>query len=540
MKFKTLLTIAGLAISSASFASGGNPVDDAANAWEAKALRLQSQIDLHSPMSKNNILGTHNSYNSAEYADDGYVRYVDPQQKHTIKEQLRLGARFIELDVHWYVNASNWRYHLMLCHGQDDHMGCGVSDRFFHEGLQEVREWLESSESNDQVIILYIEDHSNDVHDQMYSQLMDKIGPWIYKSNGCGAIPSTLTKADVLNAGAKVVIQKDGREGVSHCSWHEGLRNTVFTSLGDIDRVWEDRTIIGDLFGGVNPDTDYISASDVKNFFEAGRNIVNLDDMTYDDGRNAAAIWSWNTNEPNNANNAEDCAIMLNNGRWADVGCGDNRIHPYSCNEAGTENWGISSSTGKYSGGESACQAKGSNWHFKTPTNAKYNKAVRDAANAAGQDRVWLAITDAGQEGKWTDPNNTFPVFSQYRELKDGRTGRCMGIAGGNTANGTNVVLWDCVGNADNQKWKYDAANGFLRNKTGKCLDNRGQAYNGGEIVIWDCVDSNNLRFDWVGNSLRNRHNNNIAVDAYGTDNGSNIGQWGYHGGSNQQWYWGN
>jgi hypothetical protein len=394
VKFKTLLTLAFLVISSASFAGIGNE----ANSWESKTLRLQNQIDLHSPMSKNNILGSHNSYNSSEYANDGYLRYIDPQQKHTIKEQLQLGARFIELDLHWKLNLSDWRYHLLLCHGGV----CSGNDKFFHEGLQEIKEWLESPESKEQVVILYIEDHAIDHHDKMYEALMSKIGSYVYKSNGCQSIPSHLTKAQVLKADAQVVLWKDGG-----CSDNANMKNTAFTGLGSIDRVWEDRTVIGAVFDTARD--GLIDATDVKALFNLGRNLVNLDDFTHDD-RQAAAIWSWDNNEPNNSHN-EDCAIMLNNGRWADVSCVDNSMYPYACNQAGTENWGITvSETGVYSDGEAACLNLGATWHFKTPTNAKYNKAVRSAANSAGYERVWLAITDVNKEGDWTDPGNTFPA----------------------------------------------------------------------------------------------------------------------------------
>lgn len=401
---KLLLSLAGLTLSASVFAGGGspasNPIDDFSNSWTGKTLRLQSQIDRHSAISTNNILGSHNSYNSSEYADDGYPRYLDPQQKHTLKEQLRLGARFLELDVHWTINSSNWRYHLVLCHGQDSHLGCSLNDKFLTQGLQEVREWLQSSESNGQVIILYIEDHSENKHSAMYSQLNDKIGSWVYRSNGCNSVPANLTKDDVLDAGKKVIIWKDGRSSSANCSADNNLKNMVFTSLGSIDRIWEDRTIIGGIFGG---DKDSIEVNDVRNYFALGRNIVNLDDMTHNDGRNAAAIWSWNTNEPNNSGN-EDCALQLNNGRWADVGCGDNRVHPFSCTQPGTANWSISAVNGTYSSGASACAALGSSWKFAVPTNAKYNKIIRDAANAAGASRVWLNINDQASEGNWVTP----------------------------------------------------------------------------------------------------------------------------------------
>jgi hypothetical protein len=393
MKFKTLFTLAGLALSTVSSADIGSE----ASSWESTALRLQNQIDLHSPMSKNNILGSHNSYNSSEYADDGYLRYIDPQQKHTIKEQLQLGARFIELDLYWKFNWSDWRYHLILCHGDV----CSGNDRFFEEGLEEMKQWLESAESKDQVVILYIEDHATGKHSTMYSELMSGIGSYVYKSNGCKSIPSSLTKADVLNSGAKVVVWKD-----AGCSDNSDMNSTVFTGLGSIDRVWEDRTVIGAVFD--NADDGLIDATDVSEMFKLGRNLVNLDDFTYDN-RQTAAIWSWKVNEPNNNTSNEDCALMLNSGKWADVGCSDNRIHPYSCNETNTENWDITMNTGTYAGGEAACQYLGANWHFKTPTNAKYNNDIRSAANDAGYGRVWLAISDAKKEGDWTDPTNIFP-----------------------------------------------------------------------------------------------------------------------------------
>lgn len=126
----------------------------------------------------------------------------------------------------------------------------------------------------------------------------------------------------------------------------------------------------------------------------------------------------------------------------------------------------------------------------------------------------------------------------EYRQLKNAKTGLCMDVAGANNSNGTNVQQWQCVAGVPQQLWKYEASTGFLRNKMGKCLDNTGNAANNGKVQIWDCVNSNNLRWDWVGNTLRSRHNNNIAVDAYGSGNGANIGQWTYHGGDNQRWNW--
>ncbi len=525
----------GMAATSNAIAMSAVPViDDVAdfnNSWAGKALQMQRDLDLHEPMSENNILGTHNSYNSEVYRD--IDSYIDPQQKHSIYDQLRLGARFIELDAHWTyeIDGFDWGNNLLLCHSGigknfgDVHVGCSLTDRKLTEGLQEVRNWL--NENPAEVIILYIEDHTDGKHQELLNALNSKLSGKIYASGGCKNIPAALSRADVLQAGKQVVLWKD-----SGCSSNTGLQNMAFTGLGAIDRIWEDRTSIGAIGafftgGSVNK----IEAADVTQAFKNGGNIVNLDDMTHNDGRLQAAVWSWDVNEPNNHGGNQDCAVQWGNGRWDDTDCGNSYF--YACKNTADGSWNLSSYTGAWSGGVQACQVLGGDYVFSVPTNSKDNEALKTAKG--GNTYVWLNYHDRAVEGNWQPPQGK----GLYRELRDGRSNHCLDVEGGNTANGTNVRLWDCNG-SNAQKWVYDAANGYLRSALGKCLDNRGQAYNGGEIVIWDCVDSNNLRFDWVGTSLRNRHDGNIAVDAYSDYSGAEVGQWNYHGGNNQQWYWGN
>jgi 1-phosphatidylinositol phosphodiesterase len=131
---------------------------------------------------------------------------------------------------------------------------------------------------------------------------------------------------------------------------------------------------------------------------------------------------------------------------------------------------------------------------------------------------------------------------NDYRELRDARTGKCLDFEGVTPANGKKAILWDCAGVAW-QKWSYDASTGLLRNKANPdyCLDNMGQPYSGGGIHMWQC-DENNINQQWnfVGDQLVPRSNTAIAVDAYGTDNGSQVALWSTHGGANQKWTWGN
>ncbi|WP_161787409.1 ricin-type beta-trefoil lectin domain protein [Endozoicomonas numazuensis] len=524
--------IGGLAVSAQA-----DTISDFEKSWTSQALAMQRQLDNHSPIINNNILGTHNTYNSEVYRNA--LRYHDPQQKFSIYDQLRMGARFIELDAHWtaHTHGAPWKWgtELLLCHSGigkelgDLDIGCSLKDRRLTDGLQEARQWLDSNPN--EVIILYIEDHTNGKHSVLRQQLNSKLGGKIFQSGGCKAIGDTLTKSQVLEAGKQIILWKD-----KGCANDGELANMAFNGLGKVSRIWEDGTTVAkivDLFtngGGV----DRIEAHEVAESFAKGVNIVNLDDMTPGD-RVDAAVWSWAKNEPNNHNGNQHCAVSTMSGRWDDQSCSAN--YYFACQSNDTGEWALSFRTGAWNQGSQACGELG-NYRFSVPTNSQENEKLK--AIKGSMFNVWLNYHDQGQEGAWQIPGQkAYPLLAGFRELRDQRSNLCLDVEGGNRDNGTNVRLWECNG-SDAQKWTYDSANGFLRSKLGKCLDNRGQTFSNGEIVIWECLDNNNMRFDWVGNSLRSRHNGSIAVDAYGDWKGAQVGQWQYHGGSNQQWQWGN
>lgn len=127
-----------------------------------------------------------------------------------------------------------------------------------------------------------------------------------------------------------------------------------------------------------------------------------------------------------------------------------------------------------------------------------------------------------------------------YRELRDARSGKCLDFSGSVPDYGKEAILWDCA-DVDWQQWHYDAVSGLLRNKANPdfCLDNKGERYAGGSVHLWLCTEGSiNQQWDFIGNTLRPRVNHDIALDAFATENGSQIGQWNVHGGDNQQWRW--
>ncbi|MCO7223349.1 phosphatidylinositol-specific phospholipase C domain-containing protein [Pleionea sp. CnH1-48] len=371
-------------------------IDNFNNSWVGKTLKAQRNLDVYSPMADNNIPGTHNTYNSEVYRACNFsvgCRYLDPQQKYSIKDQLRMGARFIEIDVHWtrkMESIFSYPKRLLMCHGF-----CSLNDKYLTEGLNEIRDWLNSSESDNQVLILYIEDHMDGRHNDAYNQINARFGNKIYKSNGCRAIPSDLTKADVLAAGKKVVLWGDGG-----CSGNSNWKNTAFTSLGDIGRIWEDRTTTGTIANVVTGGkTGHISSGDVTRFFREGANIVNLDDMVMNDGRLEAGIWSWDRNEPNNWGGVQDCALQWGNGRWDDQSC--DTYYVFACKNHQDNSWKVTANSGPWSSGQAQCQSLGSQYHFSVPTNSLDNQKLKQAKDNAGHSHVWLNHDDRAQEGQW-------------------------------------------------------------------------------------------------------------------------------------------
>lgn len=371
-------------------------INDFKNSWQGQALAKQRLLDVYSPIADNNIPGTHNTYNSEAYTACNFrvgCRYLDPQQKYNIYDQLRMGARFIEIDVHWTVKMEgifSYPKRLLMCHGL-----CSLNDKYLTEGLGEVRDWLNSADSDNQVLILYIEDHMDGRHGDAYSQINSYFGDWIYKSNGCQSIPNSLTKADVITAGKKVLVWGDGG-----CVGNSNWKNTVFTGLGDIGRIWEDRTTIGTIGNILTGGSDeYITADDVSRYFREGANIVNLDDMVTNDGRLNAAIWSWDTNEPNNWGGNQDCALQWSNGRWDDQSC--DTIYAFACRNSQNGDWQVTNNTGSWHQGENFCQTLGSNYHFSVPTSSLDNQRLKTVKENKGFANVWLNHDDQQTEGLW-------------------------------------------------------------------------------------------------------------------------------------------
>ncbi|MFF9061084.1 ricin-type beta-trefoil lectin domain protein [Streptomyces sp. NPDC101213] len=73
--------------------------------------------------------------------------------------------------------------------------------------------------------------------------------------------------------------------------------------------------------------------------------------------------------------------------------------------------------------------------------------------------------------------------------------GKCLDVASGGTADGTPVQLWDCNGTAA-QQWAVPAARDIVNPQADKCLDaTGGSSANGTRLQIWTCTGAVNQKW---------------------------------------------
>jgi alpha-galactosidase len=119
--------------------------------------------------------------------------------------------------------------------------------------------------------------------------------------------------------------------------------------------------------------------------------------------------------------------------------------------------------------------------------------------------------------------------------LRGEASGRCLDVNLGSSANGTQMIIWDCHSGANQQLSQVGQALRVL----GKCLDLPANATAGTRVQIWDCNGGTNQQwtFNGVGTISSVRYPT-LCLDANGaaTANGTAVIVWTCHGAANQRW----
>jgi alpha-galactosidase len=113
-------------------------------------------------------------------------------------------------------------------------------------------------------------------------------------------------------------------------------------------------------------------------------------------------------------------------------------------------------------------------------------------------------------------------------------SGRCLDLPESATANGTQPVIWDCNGGA-NQSWTVDGQTWRI---LGKCLDAPVGATPGTKAQVWDCNGGSNQRWTANGDGTISNAQSGLCldVDRNLTANGTKVLLWSCSGAVNQRW----
>ncbi|GAA2771267.1 chitinase [Streptomyces rameus] len=117
-----------------------------------------------------------------------------------------------------------------------------------------------------------------------------------------------------------------------------------------------------------------------------------------------------------------------------------------------------------------------------------------------------------------------------------GLAGKCLDIAGANSADGTPVQLYDCNGTAA-QQWTV-GSDGTIR-ALGKCLDVSGNSTaDGAKVQLWSCTGGANQKWTVTAahDIVNPQANKCLDVTDNNSANGTRIQIWSCGGGANQKW----
>ena len=388
----------------------------AQSGWVDDALADQYELGSTLPLRNAPWVGTHNSFNSA--AEMGLtLSSQDANQQITLTDQLDLGIRSLELDLHWFPslpNVGGGLFAPVVCHAADLHAGCTL-EKSLDPVLSEIGGWLRGPAHRDQVLLLYLEDHLDTAqgYDTAAATVEERLGDLLYHppAGGCTELPLDLTRDAIRKAGKQVVIVSDcglgaGWPGVAY-SWptHEETRPNGFEDFpgcgpdferkiykGQIVRYFEDSTALTAATGGGD---DGLTPETVAAMTRCGVDLLGLDQVVPADPRLEAAVWSWAPGDPRGSGRcaAQVVRKKLPFGRWRSLDC--SKLRRVACAKNGrwivprTRIAGIAA--GEVCTGHSAEQA--------VPRRGFEAQRLRLAMKKRGARSVWIDFRRG--EGGW-------------------------------------------------------------------------------------------------------------------------------------------
>jgi chitinase len=107
-------------------------------------------------------------------------------------------------------------------------------------------------------------------------------------------------------------------------------------------------------------------------------------------------------------------------------------------------------------------------------------------ANSANSTAVDLYTCNGTNAQQWASTGSTLQAL-----------GKCLDVASAGVANGTKVQIYDCNGSTA-QQWTHNGSNELVNTGSGKCLDATGpSSADGTPLQIWTCTAASNQQWTW-------------------------------------------
>ncbi|MEU7975243.1 ricin-type beta-trefoil lectin domain protein [Micromonospora sp. NPDC049089] len=150
------------------------------------------------------------------------------------------------------------------------------------------------------------------------------------------------------------------------------------------------------------------------------------------------------------------------------------------------------------------------------------------SASVPAHGTVVYRVSGGGTTPPTTPPPTTSSAYASAS------SGRCLDVPNSNTTNGTQPVIWDCNG-AANQRW---TRSGQTLQALGKCLDAPSNAAAGAKVQIWDCNGGTNQQWAVNSNGTISNAQTGLCLDVNNnaTANGTTVILWTCTAAANQRW----
>ncbi|CAM5600958.1 MULTISPECIES: endo-1,4-beta-xylanase [Streptomyces] len=165
---------------------------------------------------------------------------------------------------------------------------------------------------------------------------------------------------------------------------------------------------------------------------------------------------------------------------------------------------------------------------------------VRDSDSWRASDTPLLFNNDGSKKAAYSAVLNalnggttTPPPTGDGGQIKGVASGRCLDVPNASTTDGTQIQLYDCHSNS-NQQWAVTDS-GEIRVYGDKCLDAAGTG-NGAPVQIYSCWGGDNQKWRLNSDGSIVGVQSGRCLDAAGTGNGARIQLYSCSGGSNQRW----